>query len=73
MSADNHSVIGVYNTMEQAEKAIQRLDEGGLPVKQVSVVAKNIQSEKKITGFVTTGDVARSSAGIGAWTGGLFG
>jgi len=73
MSADNHSVIGVYNTMEQAEKAIQQLDQGGLPIKQVSVVAKNLQSEKKITGFVTTGDVARSSAGVGAWTGGLFG
>ena len=73
MSENNHSVIGVYNTMDQAEKAIQRLDQGGVPIRQVSIVAKNLESEKKITGFVTAGDVAKSAAGVGAWTGGLFG
>jgi hypothetical protein len=73
MSENDRSVIGIYNTMDQAEKAIQRLDQGGLPIRQVSIVAKNLASEKKITGFVSTGDVAKTTAGVGAWTGGVFG
>jgi hypothetical protein len=67
------SVIGIYQSMDQAEKAVRTLDQGGFPIKQVSIVAKNLQSEKKITGFVTTGDVAKTSARVGAWTGGIFG
>jgi len=67
------SVIGMYQSMDQAEDAVRMLDEGGFPVKQVSIIAKNLQSENKIHGFVTTGDVAKSSAGVGAWTGGIFG
>jgi hypothetical protein len=59
--------------MERAESAVRRLDQGGLPIKQVSIVARNLETEKKITGFVTEGDVAKSSARIGAWTGGIFG
>jgi hypothetical protein len=69
----DQSVVGIYQSMDQAEQAVRMLDQGGFPIKQVSIVAKNIQSEKKISGFVTTGDVAKSGAGIGAWTGGIFG
>lgn len=73
MAEQKQSVIGVYNSIDQAESAIQRLNQGGVPIKHVSIVAKNLQSEQKINGFVTTGDVAKSAAGVGAWMGGLFG
>lgn len=69
----NQSIVGTYNTMPEAEEAVQALDRGGFPIKQVSVVAQSLESEKQVHGFVTAGDVAKTSAGTGAWVGGLFG
>jgi uncharacterized membrane protein len=67
------STIGSYNTMSEIEEAIDMLDKGGFPIKQVSIVTQNIESEKEVQGYVTTGDVAKTGAGTGAWIGGLFG
>jgi hypothetical protein len=67
------SVIGVYHTMPEAEEAVHMLDKGGFPIRQVSIVAQDMESEKVVHGYVTTGDIARSGAGTGAWLGGLFG
>lgn len=67
------SVIGVYHTMSEAEEAVRMLDKGGFPIKQVSIVAQDMESEKEVHGYVTAGDVAKSGAGTGAWVGGFFG
>jgi uncharacterized membrane protein len=68
-----YSVVSIYETMTEAEDAIRQLDEGGFPIKQVSLVAQNLQSEREVHGFLTTGDVALDGATAGAWVGGLFG
>ncbi len=67
------STIGLYNTMSEAEEAIKSLDQGGFPIKQISIVTQNLESEKAVHGYVTAGDVAQTGAGTGAWVGGLFG
>ena len=67
------SVIGVYNSMVEAEEAVRMLDKGSFPIKQVSIVAQDMQSEKEVHGYVTTGDVAKSGANTGGWVGGIFG
>lgn len=67
------SVIGVYPTMSQAEEAVRKVDQGGFPIKQVSIVGQDLQSENQVQGYITAGDVAKRGAGIGAWAGGLFG
>jgi hypothetical protein len=72
MSTQN-SVVGIYRTMSAAEEAVHTLDRAGFPLKQVSIVAQNLESEKEIQGYITAGDVAMSGAGTGAWVGGLFG
>jgi hypothetical protein len=36
-------------------------------------VSKDLQSETRINGYVTTGDIAGPAAATGAWVGGLFG
>jgi hypothetical protein len=68
-----HSVIGMYDTMQEAENAIRALDRAGFPIQQVSVIGQNLQSERDVHGFVTVGDIAKVGAGTGAWVGGLFG
>jgi hypothetical protein len=72
MSTTN-TVIGVYENMTIAENAVRTLDEHGFPVDRISIIGQDLQSEKEVHGFVTTGDVAKSGAGAGAWLGGLFG
>ena len=71
--SEQQSVIGVYRTMSEAEEAVRVLDRGGFPIKQISVLAQNLESEKEVHGYVTAGDVAKAGAGTGAWVGGLFG
>jgi len=72
MSQEN-SIVEVYENIAAAEDAIRMLDRGGFPMKQISIVGQDLQSEKEVHGFITTGDVAKSGAGTGAWAGGLFG
>lgn len=68
-----NSVIHVYDNMEAVESAIRKLDHERFPIKQVSVVTRDMESRKEVHGFVTSGDMAKSGAGTGAWVGGLFG
>jgi hypothetical protein len=67
------SVIAVYDTMSEAEEAVRALDRGAFPIKQVSILSQNLESEKEVHGYITAGDVAKGGAGTGAWVGGLFG
>ena len=67
------SVVGIYAHIDQAEEAVQKLGQGGFPIQHVSIIAKDLGTEKKIHGFITPCDVAKSSARTGAWVGGIFG
>jgi hypothetical protein len=72
MSQDN-SVVGIYTSMDAAEDAVRQLGQGGFPIQNVSILARDLGSESKVHGFVTSCDVAKSSARTGAWVGGIFG
>ena len=67
------TVLGVFESLDQATDALTRLGEAGFPMERVSIVGQNLQSELKLHGFVTTGEVAREGAKWGAVFGGLFG
>jgi hypothetical protein len=67
------SVVGVYNTLDMAEAGVRALDAGKFPVNQISILAKDIQDEKKVHGYVTACDVSKAGAKTGAWVGGIFG
>ena len=66
-------VSGVFKTHDLAETAVRALGEAGIILKDVSIVTQNVQTTEQVQGFVTTGEVAKTGAGIGAWWGGLFG
>jgi len=68
-----HSVVGVYKTLDGAESAVRELGDGGFPIKKVSIVAKQLEDNKRIHGYVTSCDIAESAAATGAWMGGIFG
>jgi hypothetical protein len=63
----------VFESLDQATEAVTRLGEAGFPMERVSIVGQGLQSEIKMHGFVTTGDLAKAGATWGAVFGGLFG
>jgi len=67
------SVVGVYKTMDEAERAVHALDKAKFPIQQITIVTKEIASEKKVHGYVTACDVSKAGAKTGAWVGGIFG
>jgi hypothetical protein len=67
------SVVGVYKTMDEAEHAAEALDRAKFPVNQITLVTKDISTEKKVHGYVTACDVSKQGAKQGAWLGGIFG
>lgn len=69
---DDKAIIGVFDNFDAAQAAVGRLVAAGFPVDRISIVGKDLQSETRISGYVTLGDIGPSAAG-GARVGGLFG
>jgi hypothetical protein len=67
------SVVGVYDTMAQAEGTVRKLDEAGFPIAHISIVSQSLQSEREVVGYVTVEDIAQKGLSTGAWAGGLLG
>lgn len=66
-------VIGVFDTLDEAEATIRRMGTEGYPIEELSIVGRDVRSETAVHGFITTGDVTKTGAGAGAWVGGIFG
>lgn len=73
MSESTDAVVGVYESMKDAESAVHTLLEHGVRAGQVSIVGQELHSEIHVHGFVTTGDMAKTGAKGRAWVGELFG
>jgi len=68
-----HSVVGIYDTMTQAEEAVHTLAQAGFPVKHVSIVTQSLANDKTLHGYITpSDDLTPRGAATGAWMGGLL-
>lgn len=67
------SVVAVYRNHADAEKAVLRLRDGGIPVEKISIIGRDWRLREDIQGFYTPAQVAVEGAAEGAWMGGLFG
>ena len=67
------SVVGVYESLAQAEEAVHTLDRAGFPVQHVSIVTQHLASDQTMHGSITPGaaSIPRDAA-VGAWVGGLL-
>jgi hypothetical protein len=73
VSDRDRAVIAVFPNLEATEQAVRRLAAEGYPLDRISIVGNNLQSEVRVNGVVTAGDIAGPTAATGAWVGGLFG
>ena len=72
-TAFDQAVVASYESHRDAETAVRRLSNGGLPITKISIIGRNFETHEDIQGFYRPADAALDGAGEGAWVGGLFG
>ncbi len=70
---DANSVVAVYNSHTDAEKALAKLSAASFDITKVSILGKDYHTEEKVVGYYTAGDRMKSWGGIGAFWGGIWG
>jgi uncharacterized membrane protein len=72
-TALKNAVVAVYNTHEEAEKAVRELQRSGFDMHKLSIVGKDYHTEEDVVGYYSTGDRMKSWGKTGAFWGGLWG
>ena len=72
MSRTN-SVVEVFDTHEQAEKAVKALQAAGIDMKSLSIAGKELHSEEHVVGYYNAGDRMKYWGKVGAFWGGFWG
>lgn len=72
-AANNQAVVASYQSHADAEEAVRRLANGGIPINLISIIGRNFETHEDIQGFYRPADAALDGAGQGAWFGGIFG
>ncbi|MBK6588576.1 MAG: hypothetical protein IPG22_09810 [Acidobacteria bacterium] len=67
------SVLAVYDSHEEAEKAVRELQRSGFDMKQLSIVGKDFHTEEHVIGYYNNGDRMKAWGRGGAFWGGLWG
>lgn len=68
-----NSVVAIYDTHEQAERAIKELQEGGVDMKSLSIVGKDTHTDETVVGYYNAGDRMKYWGKLGAFWGGFWG
>ena len=67
------SVVAIYDTHEQAERAIKELQQAGVDMKSLSIAAKNTHTDEHVVGYYNAGDRMKYWGKVGAFWGGFGG
>ena len=70
---NKNNLVAIYPTHTQAEDAVKLLKDGGIDVKNISVVGKGFHAEEHPIGYYNTGDRVKFWGKEGAFWGGLWG
>jgi uncharacterized membrane protein len=73
MKTNKNSVVAVFDTHDQAEAAIRKLQKDGFNMKQLSIVGKDYHTEEHAVGYYNAGDRMLYWGKQGAFWGGFWG
>ena len=62
-AAFDQAVVASYRSHADAEMAVRRLSEGGLPINQISIIGRNFETHEDVQGFYRPADAALDGAG----------
>jgi uncharacterized membrane protein len=68
-----NAMIALYDTHEEAEQAVRKLEKSGFDMKQLSIVGKDYHTSEDVIGYYNVGDRMKSWGGTGAFWGGIWG
>ena len=66
------SVISVFASPDQAEKALKKVQSAGVDMDSLSIIGKGYHTDRHPVGFYTSGDRIKAWGGNGAFWGGLW-
>jgi uncharacterized membrane protein len=66
-------VVAIYDTHEQAERAIKELQEAGVDMKSLSIAGKDTHTDEHVVGYYNTGERMMHWDKVGAFWGGFWG
>ncbi len=67
------SVVAVFKTHSEAEKAVKELQRTGIDMHSVSIVAKDFHTDEQVIGYYNAGDRMKRWGKTGAFWGGFWG
>jgi hypothetical protein len=70
---DKNSVVAIYKTHADAERAVKELQRSGYDMKKLSIVGRDRHTEEHVVGYYDTGDRMKYWGSLGAFWGGLWG
>lgn len=73
MKNKTNSVVAVFASHDQAEKAIRDLQKDGFDMKKLSIVGKDYHTDEHVVGYYNTGDRMLYWGKLGAFWGGFWG
>jgi uncharacterized membrane protein len=65
--------VAIYNTHTEAEQAVKTLQQGGVDMKNLSIVGKDYHTEEHVVGYYNIGDRMKAWGRRGAFWGGIWG
>jgi hypothetical protein len=72
MSATN-SVVAVYDSHEEAERAVKALQQAGVDMKSLSIAGRGTHTDEHVVGYYNAGDRMKYWGKVGAFWGGFWG
>jgi len=72
MSATN-SVVAVYDSHDQAERAVKALQQAGVDMKSLSIAGRGTHTDEQVVGYYNAGDRMKYWGTVGAFWGGFWG
>jgi hypothetical protein len=73
MTQDKAAAVAIFDNHDGAEDAVRTLQQAGLDMKKISIVAKGYHTDEQVVGYYNTGDRVTYWGGTGALWGGLWG
>jgi len=70
---NNASVVAIYKTHEQTELAVKCVQEAGVDMQSLSIVAKDTHTDEHVVGYYNAGDRIKYWGKMGALWGGFWG
>jgi uncharacterized membrane protein len=67
------SVVAIYHSHPEAEEAVKELQQAGVDMHSVSIVAKDYHTDEHVVGYYNTGDRMKRWGKVGAFWGGFWG